>query len=50
MNKNDKKLEQRANYIKMRCDAVKNKTTEIRKLADELFVSERTIWRDLRRL
>ena len=49
MNRNDKKLNQRSNYVKMRCGAVKNRTTEIKKLADELFISERTLWRDLNR-
>jgi len=49
MKKSEKKKQQRANYIKMRCDAVKNKTTEVKRIADELFISERTVWDDLRK-
>jgi len=48
MKKNDKQQQLRYDYIRMRCSVVKNKTTEIKKLANELFLSERTIWRELK--
>jgi len=43
------KLEDRADYIKKRVEAVKNKPTEIKRLADELFLSEKTVRRDLKK-
>jgi len=47
--KGKKKKQQRANYIKMRCNAVINRATEVKRIADELFISEATVWRDLGR-
>jgi len=41
------KLVERAKYIKQRVEVVKNKPTEIKRLAKELFLSEKTIRRDL---
>jgi len=40
------KLKERAQYVKERVGKVNNKTTEIKRLAKELFLSERTIRRD----
>ena len=37
----------RAEYVKQRIEQVKNKPTEIKRLSKELFLSERTIWRDI---
>ena len=48
MNKN--KLEERAKYVQKRVDKVNNKPTEIKRLADELFLSEKTIRKDLGKL
>ena len=44
---NKSKLTQRAEYIKTRVESVRNKQTEIKRIADELFLSERTVRRDL---
>ena len=41
--------EKRAEYIKQRVSNVKNKPTEIKRLADELFLSEFTVRRDLKK-
>ena len=49
MIKNGKQQQLRGDYIRMRCDAVKNKTTEVKRLSCELFISERTIWRELKK-
>ena len=43
------KLVERAKYIKQRVEVVKNKPTEIKRLANELFLSERTIYSDLKK-
>jgi len=40
------KLKNRSQYIKERLGKVNNKSTEIKRLAEELFLSERTIRRD----
>jgi len=45
--KNEKRLHQRADYIKSRVAKVNNKTAEIKRLSEELFLSERTIRLDL---
>lgn len=39
----------RAEYIKNRVDQVRNKTTEIKRLSNELFISESTVRRDLQK-
>jgi len=44
MNKN---VDKRAEYVQQRVDAVINKRTEINRIAKELFLSTRTIVRDL---
>jgi len=44
MNKN---VKDRAEYVQNRVDSVRNKRTEINKIAKELFLSTRTIVRDL---
>lgn len=49
MIKNEKQQQLRRDYIKMRCGSVKNKTTAVKRLAGELFLSEDTIWRELRK-
>lgn len=49
MNKADKIKDKRKKYIQSRVDAVKNKSTEIKRIADELFLSEVTIYRDLKK-
>lgn len=49
MNKSDKKMEKRAKYVKERIKESNNATREIRKLSQELFLSERTIERDLKK-
>jgi DeoR/GlpR family transcriptional regulator of sugar metabolism len=38
----------RAEYVKQRIEKVINKPTEIKRLSSELFLSERTIRRDLK--
>jgi len=49
MNKPKKQIDKRAEYIKQRIKETKNTSNEITKLANELFLSERTIERDLKR-
>jgi DeoR/GlpR family transcriptional regulator of sugar metabolism len=49
MNRDQERKEHRARYVKLRIESVRNKTTEIKRLADELFISERTIKRDLKK-
>lgn len=46
---NKHKLDERKRYVKKRVEKVKNKTSEIKRLADELFLSERTIKNDLQK-
>ncbi len=43
------KLQERQEYIKKRVENVRNKPSEIKRLADELFLSEKTVRRDLKR-
>jgi RNA-binding protein YlmH len=38
--------EERAEYIKTRLDAVKHKSTEITRIAAELFISKRSVYLD----
>ncbi len=49
MNKNGKIRKARARYVKKRIEDTRNTTQEVKKLAKELFLSERTIERDLKR-
>lgn len=39
-------LEKRRRYIAERLDKAKQTTKEVRKLAAELYITERTVWRD----
>ena len=41
--------ERRAMYVKAWMQGIKNKSTEVKRLSMKLFVSEATIWRDLRK-
>jgi DeoR/GlpR family transcriptional regulator of sugar metabolism len=45
---NKSKLEQRAEYIAQRVNSVRCKTSEIKRIAQELFLSEKTVYRDLK--
>jgi len=38
--------EERAKYIKDRLDAVNHKSTEIKRISKELFISERSVYLD----
>jgi DeoR/GlpR family transcriptional regulator of sugar metabolism len=38
----------RREYIKKRIEKVKNKGTEVQRIAEELFISKDTVYRDLR--
>lgn len=49
MNKNDNIRTARAKYVKECVNKSKNCTRAVEKLAKELFLSERTIERDLKR-
>lgn len=49
MNKNDDIRTARAKYVKKCVSESKNCTKVVKKLAKELFLSERTIERDLKR-
>jgi DeoR/GlpR family transcriptional regulator of sugar metabolism len=49
MNKNKKILEKRAQHIKNVVNKSKNTTKAIKKLSESLYLSERTIERDLKR-
>ena len=49
MNKPKDKLTERAEYVKHRINNVKCASTEIKRLAKELFLDVRTIERDLKR-
>lgn len=44
---NKSKLEERREYVKTVVNSSKNTTKAVEKLANELFLAERTIWRDL---
>jgi len=46
MIKNESTRMKRAAYVKQRLADVRNKRTEIKRLATELFLSESTIWND----
>ena len=48
MYKSNDILKKRRQYIKERVEKVKNKNTEIKRLSNELFLSEKTIKRDLK--
>ncbi len=41
------KIQERRNYVKAVVNESHNTTEAVRQLADGLFLSERTIWRDL---
>lgn len=49
MNKSEKVRNERAKYVKKRVNESRNASVEIRRLSKELFLSERTIERDLER-
>lgn len=49
MNKPQKIRDKRSDYVKDRIKNANNATLEVKKLAKELFLSERTIERDLKR-
>jgi DeoR/GlpR family transcriptional regulator of sugar metabolism len=38
----------RREYIRQRIEKVKNKGTEVQRIAEELFISKDTVYRDLR--
>ncbi len=42
------KLRKRREYIRKRIEQVKHKGTEVQRIAEELFISKDTVWRDLR--
>jgi hypothetical protein len=48
MNRDVTLKEQRKAYVQNRVAAVRNKETEIKRIARELFLSEKTIKRDLK--
>ena len=50
MKKTNKQLEDRARYVSQRVNSAQDSAQEIKKLARELFLSERTIERDLMRV
>ena len=41
--------DERARHIRDRVDKSTDATEEVRKLSQELFISEQTIWKDLKR-
>ena len=43
------KLDERSNFIKETVNSSQSTTEAVKQLADKLFVSERTIWRDLKK-
>lgn len=49
MNKSEKIRQDRADYVKQRINKCTNTDREVKKLAKELFLSERTIEKDLKR-
>lgn len=49
MNKSEKIRQERADYVKQRISKCKNTDKEVKKLSKELFLSERTIEKDLKR-
>lgn len=49
MNSNEQIKIARAKYIQKRVNSVFCKTTEIRRIAAELFISEKTVKRDLKK-
>lgn len=49
MNRNPKKVIDRAKFVQREVKKAKNPTKTVKRLADMLFVSESTVWRDLRR-
>ena len=49
MNKSERTLKNRSKYVKERIENCKNTNEEVRRLSKELFLSERTIERDLKR-
>jgi hypothetical protein len=49
MNKNKRQQDRRAKYVQKRVSECNNTSEEVRRLAKELFLSERTIERDLKR-
>jgi DeoR/GlpR family transcriptional regulator of sugar metabolism len=49
MNKPAKIRDKRAKYVKQRIEDARNSTLEVKRLSRELFLSERTIERDLKR-
>lgn len=44
---NKSKIDERKEYVKDVVNKSENTTKAVEKLANELFLSERTIWRDL---
>jgi DeoR/GlpR family transcriptional regulator of sugar metabolism len=46
--KNDDMLQNRRNYIVERVSKVRHYSNEIPKIANELYISERTVYRDLK--
>jgi DeoR/GlpR family transcriptional regulator of sugar metabolism len=49
MNKSEDILKKRSDYIKEKVNKSKNTTKAIEKLSNELFLSEKTITRDLKK-
>jgi len=45
--KKEKQIERRREYVKQRIESARNRGTEVKRLADELFLNQRTIYRDL---
>lgn len=45
---NKSKLEQRREYVKEQINSAPNTTQAVKELSDKLFLSEKTIWNDLK--
>ena len=50
MNKNQSQVVQRAKDVQKEVAASKNPTQTVRRIAKRLYLSERTIWYDLKRV
>ena len=48
MKRKESLIEQRRKYIRSRVEKVKHRTSEIKRISKELFISVDTIYRDLR--
>ena len=49
MNKSQRTLKNRCKYVKERIENCRNTNEEVKQIAKDLFLSERTIERDLKR-